>query len=45
MAVDLGLTDKQYYMAVALFLVGYIVAEIPSKLVPRQLRSCLSIRS
>jgi hypothetical protein len=27
----LNLTDNEYYLAVALFQVGYVIAEIPSK--------------
>lgn len=28
---DLNLTDNEYFMAVALFQVGYVLAEVPSK--------------
>lgn len=48
--VDLGLTDSQYSLTITMFLVPYIVCEIPSKLVwlleydnQRELTNCSMI--
>ncbi|CAG9950899.1 unnamed protein product [Clonostachys rosea f. rosea IK726] len=33
MAEDLGLTDNQYFLTVALFIIAYVVAEVPSNMI------------
>lgn len=43
MADDLGLSDKQYSLSIVVFVIGYIIGQVPSKYVYRQSTLFLSL--
>lgn len=43
MAADIQLTDQQYFLTVAVFQVGYVIAEIPSNMILSVTRPSLYI--
>lgn len=44
MDVDIGLSSTQYFLAIVVFQVGYVIAEVPSKYFPIQIHVGLRLQ-